>query len=188
MIHQNKYSTIILPSDKVINEVKSMKDLLATKIGWYPSKNAQAHITINEFDAPESELFTIKQHLYKITKYLKTRDVFFDKLDSFPNGAFFLAPDDNSKIYLKTIMQEINKSFQYKTSIKSTKPHISIGRKLSADNITLGYNLFTTPKTSFLCDRLALRVLNTNRKQFDIIEEFVFKGETRTGEQGKLLL
>lgn len=186
MTLQNKYSVVIHPSEKVINEVKNMKELLAEKIGWYHSKNALAHITINEFEASINQINLITHHLDKITQYLKTREVLFNKFDTFPNGAFFLAPDENSKIFLKTTIQEIHKNFNYKTSIKSYEPHITIGRKLTPENITIAQRLFSIPNILFSCDRLALREFNTTRKQFDIVEEFIFKEKNKEGEQGIL--
>lgn len=182
----NTYSVVIHPSKNVIDEVKVMKELLASKIGWFNSKNSLAHITINEFEAPTSELANIKKHLQNITQYLKAEEVLFNKLDTFPNGAFFLGAEENSKLYLKETMQNIHQSFTYKTAIKSTEPHISIGRKITPENIKIAYTLFTTPSLFFLCDRIALRVFNTNRKQFDIVEEFIFEGKSKDGKQGVL--
>ncbi|WP_136666701.1 2'-5' RNA ligase family protein [Flavobacterium sp. H122] len=182
----NRYSVVINPSPKIIDEVKLMKELLAGKIGWYNSKNSLAHITINEFEAPASELVNIKKHLQNITRHLKAEEVLFNKLDTFPNGAFFLGAEEKSKLYLKETMQNIHQSFVYKTAIKSTEPHISIGRRITPENIKIAYALFTTPSLSFLCDRIALRVFNTNRKQFDIVEEFIFQGREKEGEQGVL--
>ena len=40
-----------------------MKELLASKIGWYNSKNSLAHITINEFERDEKELENVKVKL-----------------------------------------------------------------------------------------------------------------------------
>lgn len=183
---QLRYSIVIHPSQKVIDEVKTMKEQLASKIGWYNSKNSLAHITINEFEAPESELPSIKKHLKNIIQFLKAEEVIFEKFDTFPNGAFFLAPEQNSKLYLKNTLREIHKAFIYKTAIKSIEPHISIGRKITPENIKIASNLFEKPNLHFLCNRIALRVFNTTRKQFDIIEEFIFEGQTKEGEQGKL--
>ena len=59
----NRCSVVIHPSQKIIKEVKTMKELLAAKIGWYNSKNSIAHITVNEFEAPASELEKIKKEL-----------------------------------------------------------------------------------------------------------------------------
>lgn len=181
-----RYSIVIQPSPKVIVEVKQMKEVLATKIGWYNSKNSLAHITVNEFEVSETELENVKKQITSITNFLHSNEVKFDSFNSFPNGAFFLAPDEESKAYLKEIMQKIHQSFKYKTAIKSTEPHISIGRRLSPENLSIAFSMLDRPEISFLCDRLALRVFNEQRKQFDVVEEFVFKGKERDDIQGEL--
>lgn len=179
-------SVIIQPNDEVISDVRLMKESLSSKIGWYHSKNSLAHITINEFETNESELEKIKRKLSTISRYLKTQEVIFDDFGTFPNGAFFLSPEADSKLYLKKTMQEIHLTFGYKTHIKSSEPHISIGRKLSLEQIEIGIALFDKPNLSFPCDRLSLRLFNTERKQFDVIEEFLFGNEDMVGKQGVL--
>ncbi|MDI9310845.1 MAG: 2'-5' RNA ligase family protein [Limnohabitans sp.] len=179
-------SVIIHPSDEIIEEVRLMKETLASKIGWYHSKNSLAHITINELETNESELEKIKRKLSTISRYLKTQEVIFDDFGTFPNGAFFLSPDVDSRLYLKNTMQDFHNSFDYKTTIKSSEPHISIGRKLTLEQIEIGKALFEKPNLSFTCNRIALRLFNTERRQFDIIEEYSFGNECRGGEQGVL--
>lgn len=182
----NRYSLILQPSPEVVTEVAYLKNQLATTIGWYNSKNSLAHITINEFEAPASELEKIKNHVTSIADFLKAEEVLFNRLDTFPNGAFFIAPNEDSKIYLKQVMQKIHQAFIYKTDIKSNEPHISIGRKISPENIVIAKNLFETPTLSFLCDRIALRIFNPERKQFDIVEEFIFGEKEKEGQQQSL--
>jgi 2'-5' RNA ligase len=181
-----RYSVVLHPSPQVISEVQQMKELLAGAIGWYNSKNSLAHITLNEFESPGSELDNIQKHLTDICRYLNSAPTLFNRFDTFPNGAFFLAPDENCKEELKYIMKEFHQAFKYKTEIKSSEPHISIGRRLKPDQITKAYALFGTPAISFLCDRIALRRFNPERKQFDIVEEFIFGGEVKEEVQGKL--
>ena len=179
-------SVIIHPSDQAVEAVRLMKESLASKIGWYHSKNSLAHITINEFEVPESELGNIKRKLAAISRYLKAQDVVFNDFGAFPNGAFFLSPDAVSKLYLKKTMQNVHQAFPYKTILKSSEPHISIGRKLSLEHIEIGKSLLGNPRLSFTCDRLALRLFNTERKQFGIVEEYLFGNEERGGTQGVL--
>ncbi|MCL9807024.1 2'-5' RNA ligase family protein [Flavobacterium amniphilum] len=163
-----------------------MKEQLAAVIGWYNSKNSLAHITLNEFETDARELDNIRKHLMAICRYLHPEPTRFNRFDTFPNGAFFLAPDESCKEQLKAIMKEFHQGFKYKTEIKSSEPHISIGRRLKPEQITKAYALFNTPALSFLCDRIALRRFNPERKQFDIVEEFIFGGEMKEGVQGKL--
>lgn len=172
------YSIVIQPSDSVIAEVKQMKELLAKQIGWYNSKNSLAHITINEFEREEKELEKIKAKLSEITRYFKPEKVQFTYFDTFPNGAFFLKPNENSRQYLKEVMSLVHQKFIYPTKIKSNEPHISIGRRIQPENIEIAKNLFSeNPNINFICNTIALRVFNEERKQFDIISTFPFLGE-----------
>ncbi len=173
-----KYSIVIQPSNSVIEEVRHMKELLASKIGWYNSKNSFAHITINEFEQDEMKLVNIKSKLTEITTYLKSREVQFTSFDTFPNGAFFFKPNVASRYYLKEIMTSVHQKFSYPTNIKSYEPHISIGRRIQPKNIEIAKSLFSkNPNISFTCETIALRCLNEERKQFDIIATFSFLGE-----------
>ena len=172
------YSIVIQPSDSVITEVKQMKELLASKIGWYNSKNSLAHITVNEFERDERELETLISKLTEITKYFKEQEVQFIHFDTFPNGAFFLAPDEDSKSYLKKIMASVHQKFPYPVKIKSNEPHISVGRRIQPEKMGIAKNLFSENQNiNFTCDTIALRVFNEERKQFDIIATFSFLGE-----------
>ena len=173
-----RYSIVIQPSNSVIEEVKQMKDLLATKIGWYNSKNSIAHITINEFERQEIELEQIKSKLGEITAYLKPQEVQFTGFDVFPNGAFFLKPNEVSRLCLKEIMNLVHQKFSFSTNIKSSEPHISIGRRIQPKNIEIAKSVFSKdPNISFICDTIALRCFNEKRKQFDVIATFSFLGE-----------
>lgn len=181
-----RYSIVLHPSPEVISTVQQMKEKLAADIGWYNSKNSLAHITLNEFEATATELANIQKHLDTICRYLTAVPTRFDAFDTFPNGAFFLAPDTSCKEELKAIMKQFHQSFTYTTAIKSSEPHISIGRRLSPEQITKAHALLGKPNIAFLCDRIALRRFNPQRKQFDIVAEFVFGGETKEEVQGKL--
>lgn len=173
-----RYSIVIQPSNSVIEEVKQMKELLALKIGWYNSKNSVAHITINEFERDEIELENIKSKLREITTYLQPQEVQFTSFNTFPNGAFFLKPNVASRRYLKEIMTSVHQKFSYPTNTKSYEPHISIGRRIQLENIEIAKSLFSKdPNISFICDTIALRCFNVERKQFDVIATFSFLGE-----------
>ncbi|WP_191859881.1 2'-5' RNA ligase family protein [Hanstruepera ponticola] len=173
-----RYSIVIQPSNSVIEEVKQMKELLASKIGWYNSKNSLAHITINEFELEEIELEHINSKLTKITTYLKSQEVQFTSFDVFSNGAFFLKPNVASRHYLKEIMTTVHQKFSYPTNIKSYEPHMSIGRRIQPENIEVAKSLFSkNPNISFICDTIALRCFNEERKQFHVIATFSFLGE-----------
>ena len=177
MLSNERYSIVLHPSPEVIAEVAAQKEALAAVIGWYNSKNSLAHITLNEFEAAGSEQEAIQKHIEGICRYFDAVPTAFSQYDTFPNGAFFLAPDPGCKEALKSIMKQFHQQFRYKTEIKSSEPHISIGRRLSPEQIAKAYTLLGKPSIIFVCDRIALRRFNTGRKQFDVIAEFVFEGE-----------
>ena len=183
-----KYSIVIHPNNSVIEEVRQMKKLLASEIKWYPSKNSLAHITINEFIRDEIELERIKDKLIKIVTYLKPQEVHFDGFDNFPNGAFYLKPNETSRHYLEEIMNSVNKKFFNAKRAKRYEPHISIGRQISIENLEKAYRLFSKiPSISFTCDTIALRCFNNRRGQFDVLATFPFLGqESQDGIQGTL--
>src|SRR5690606_31391705 len=105
----------------------------------------------------------------------KPQEVTFDSFSTFPNGAFFLVPNETSREYLKQIMTSVHQKFIYPTKIKSNEPHISIGRRIQPEKIEIAKSLFSkNPTISFTCNKLALRVFNDDIKQFDIIETFDF--------------
>lgn len=184
---QNRYSLVISPSDAVIDSVKTMKEQLAGQIGWFHSKNSLAHITINEFMATEIEIETIKKQLSAICDVLQPIQVRLNHFDDYPNGAFFIAPDENSTKSLKKIISHIHQSFRTKTLFKNNEPHVSIGRQLKPNQISTAYRLFTHIDLSFLCNSIALRRFDPTKKQFEIVDHFVFNNNpSSTFIQGKL--
>ncbi|GEC71484.1 2'-5' RNA ligase [Flavobacterium flevense] len=185
---QNKYSVVISPPEAIIITVKTMKEALFNEIDWFNSKNSLAHITINEFMTSDNEIEILKKQLETIAESLKPVHVHLNAFDNYPNGAFFIAPDAVSKIDLKKIMKHVNQSFRAKTIIKSSEPHLSIGRKLSPENIATAYRLFSEPiDLNFVCNRITLRCFNPEMRQFEIIEHFEFKNNPKpTFEQGTL--
>lgn len=185
---ENRYSLVINPHETIIDLVKIMKNELAQEIGWFHSKNSLAHITINEFMANENEIESIKKQLDTICESLKPVSVYLNAFDHYPNGAFFIAPDAVSKIDLKQIMKHINQSFPIKTIFKNNEPHLSIARKLTSENISKSYRLFSKPiDLKFECKSIALRLFNPKIKQFEIIAYFEFRNNPKsTFEQGTL--
>ena len=58
-----KYSVVFHPSETVIEAVKEFKEQLSTKIGWFPSKNSLAHVTICEFEYDLATYENIKSRI-----------------------------------------------------------------------------------------------------------------------------
>ncbi|WP_166922246.1 2'-5' RNA ligase family protein [Flavobacterium poyangense] len=170
-----KYSIVFYPSQDVIDAVKTMKDYLKGKIDWYSSCNSVAHITICEFALNESEIDKVKQKLSKICDTFTPFQVSLDHFGAFENsGAFFIAPNEDSKNGLKTIMKKTQQTFRSLKPQKSDEPHMSIGRKLTPENLKIASQLFTTIDLDFLCKEIVLRELDSVKKQFFVIDSFAF--------------
>jgi 2'-5' RNA ligase len=172
-----KYSIVIAPPQAGIDYGAQLKDELNSKIGWYNSRNSKAHVTIIEFTADEDELVKIIAHLKEVASYEQPIDLSFDGVSSYPNGAVFLKPDEATKLLLTDLMINIQKKLNIKNSYKSKDPHISIGRKLSDENVEIALQLFANAKLDFYCTHLILRKFNPDRKQYDYFsEDFRFLG------------
>lgn len=172
---EKKYSVAIYPSQDVIDAVKKMKDYLKGKIDWYNSCNSVAHITICEFTIDESQIDNLKKKLFKICDTFTPFHVHLNHFDAYENsGAFFIAPVENSKINLKETMKKIQEDLKSLKLKKSDDPHMSIGRKLSPENLKIASQLFTTIDIYFSCKEIVLRELDPVKKQFFIIETFPF--------------
>lgn len=171
---EKKYSVVIHPSEEIITAVKTMKEDLASEIGWFNSKNSVAHITICEFKIEESQIDKFKQKLLKVCDTFTPFQVCLDHFGSYPGGAFFIGPNADSKMNLKPIMKKTQDAMQLSNLTKSSDPHISIGRKLTPENIIIANRLFTKIEMDFLCNTIILRELDPVKKQFFVIDHFPF--------------
>jgi 2'-5' RNA ligase len=172
---EKKYSVAIYPSQDVIDAVKTMKDYLKSKIDWYNSCNSVAHITICEFTIDDSQIDKYKQKLFKICDTFTPFQVYLDHFGAYENcGAFFIAPNENSKNNLKPIMKKNHETLKPLQLKKSEDPHLSIGRRLTPENLKIASQLFTTIDIDFLCKEIILRELDPIKKQFFVIDTFPF--------------
>ncbi|WP_291287249.1 2'-5' RNA ligase family protein [Flavobacterium sp.] len=171
---EKKYSVVIHPSPEIIEAIKVMKELLAAEIGWYNSKNSIAHITICEFSIDNSQIDKFKQRLLKACDSFTPFQVFLDRFGSYENGAFFIAPNEESKKDLKPIMKKTQEALLLSNLKKSSDPHISIGRKLAPEHLKTASQLFTTIAMDFLCEAIVLREFDPVKKQFFVIDSLPF--------------
>ena len=171
---EKHYSIAIYPPEDVIDSIKTMKELLASKIGWFNSKNSVAHITICEFKITEKELARIKTKLLKICDSFIPFHVYLDHFGTYENGAFFIAPNEESKVNLKPIMKKAQDALILSNLKKSNDPHISIGRRLTPESINIATSLFTSIDIDFLCNTIVLREFDPVKKQFFVIDHFPF--------------
>lgn len=169
-----KYSVAIYPSADVIAYIKQMKETLAEKIGWFNSKNAVAHITICEFTLAETEIEKIKQRLAKSTAAFSPFSVVLNAFGTYPNGAYFISPSPEAKNNLKPLMKKVQAAMRMTKLIKSNDPHVSIGRKLSPENIAIATTVFKSINQVFVCDQLVLREFDPIQRQFFVLDTFPF--------------
>jgi len=166
-----KYSIVIMPDKNGIALVDKLKDELHLRIGWYNSRNSKAHITIIEFTADNDELDEIITLLKEVASYENSFHLSFDGVSNYSNGAVFLKPDEATRVPLTELMIRIQKNTNIKNSYKSKDPHISIGRKLSAENVQIALKMFAEVKLDFGCGNLVLRKFDPVRKQYGIYSE-----------------
>ncbi|WP_165501786.1 2'-5' RNA ligase family protein [Pedobacter frigiditerrae] len=166
-----------MPQEEGVVCVDEYKNALYTKIGWYNSRNSNAHITISEFVIDEGEIVDIINHLKEIASYENPIHLNFEGINSYANGAVFLKPDEPTKSILTDLMKRIQKNLNIKKSFHSKDPHISIGRKLTKENVTIALEMFKEAKLEFDCTSIVLRKFNPVKKQYDVLpNEFKFIG------------
>jgi len=176
---ENLYSLVIHPPEEILILVKTMKEQLATEVGWFNSKNSVGHITICEFRATDTIIEIIKKEVSKLCNSLNPVNVRINEFGSFPNGAFYIAPDDDSKKDLKHIMKHFNKSLRLHNMKKSDNPHLTIARRLSPENLEKAKNFFTKIDLNFTCDSVVLRQFDEQKKQFFATHKFPFNTNPR---------
>jgi len=176
------YSVAIYPFGSVMDEVKGLKDELASSIGGYGSRNSKAHITICELDADcQGELDSIKSQLLKVCETEFPLNISFDHIGSYEKGTnsvICLLPASESESILKPLMARIRKGLKVKLTARSHNPHITIGRRLDEEKLSIANDLLMNKKINlnFCCDRIVLHVREGN-SQFVVIEEFVFQSK-----------
>ncbi|QSW88567.1 2'-5' RNA ligase family protein [Flavobacterium endoglycinae] len=172
-----KTYSVVFYSKPVVDTVKEMKDLLKSKVhkNWYNSCNSEAHITICEFQIDDSQFDSIKKKLIKICDTFTPSQVYLDHFGSYDNaGAFFIAPNEESKNNLIPIMKKIHETLKSLKLKKSDDPHMSIGRRLTPENLKIASQLFTTINIDFLCNEIVIREFDPIKKQFFVIDSIEF--------------
>lgn len=169
-----RYSVVIHPPEPVIQEVALLKQQLYEKIGWYHSCHSQAHLTINLFSASEKSLPVWENYVANYTKHTTAFEVSFDKVMNFSNGAWVLLPDEYSYQKLRMLMKDFLRHIPASAFGKSSKPHISIARKLNPEQAEIAKQLLTDVDIQFSCDNLTLRKFNPERGQYDLHKQFIF--------------
>jgi len=180
--------SIYLPEPEM-TVVGGMKDQLALAGGKYGSRNSKAHVTICELNIDTAKrLQIVKNQLRRACGGLSPLNLVFDHFAAYDNGVMCILPDKGSETLLRQIMKVIRESIKVKLHSKSYNPHITIGRKLSEEQLSIARDLFMNKKVNlnFICDRIVLRVREGDG-QFEVIDEFVFQSNTQENA-GQLLM
>lgn len=180
----NRYSVVIHPDGSDIIRFGFYKDELFNKIGNYGSRNSKAHITILEFDATEKELVSIVEKLNKIAREEMPFDAIFDQFVY--SKTILVLPDKDGDERFKKLLEKVRA--RIKGINNKIAAHISIGRKLTPEQIENSQNLFPDVNFKFHCNQLALRKRNEKVGQYEIVQTFLFSGVATKEEPIQLSL
>ncbi|ARS39330.1 hypothetical protein CA265_06555 [Sphingobacteriaceae bacterium GW460-11-11-14-LB5] len=187
-LKKDRYSIVVHPHQEAINDVKVLKDILWFKIGWYNSRNSEAHITIMMFWADQYELECCKKRIEKICRSQRPKEVIFDSLSvSKFSHAVVLLPNDSSKPYLNDLLKIFRKGLKTNYAVNGANAHISIGRELSSAQIDQAAHLYGNINLEFNCDTIAIRKFDKVKQQFVVINEFKLLGSPLNHHQYSLL-
>ncbi|PWS33781.1 2'-5' RNA ligase family protein [Pedobacter paludis] len=176
-LKRDRYSIIVYPSPLIRYYIKGLKNILAKRVGWYSSRNSEAHITILEFDAFESELAMAIRYTKLFCYAQKQFHVSFDKIvNSHINTCVFALPDESSKPNLNKVLKMFRKNFKGINVKFGTNAHISIARNMNDKQLNSVDNIFDEIDLNFECDTIAIRKLNSMKGQFEVIYQFNFLG------------
>ncbi|WP_029276425.1 hypothetical protein [Pedobacter borealis] len=186
-LNRDWYSIVVYPHREAINDVKVLKDMLWSKVGWYNSRDSEAHVTIALFEANKCEFDFYISYIKDFCYAEKPNFVMFDHLiASEKNGAVVVLPNKSSKPYLNNLFKRFRPGLRYKKVMNGTDAHISIGRKLHPEDIEIAQDLFEEVSLNFLCEKIAIRKFNDEIGQYEVIYEFYFLGNPP--KQGQLSL
>lgn len=173
-----KYSLVVHP-EGIIDRVKSLKQILKHKIGWYNSVNSLAHFSICEFELEDKEVEGLISMIYELVKNVESEEIIMNSFAFYDSGAFYIKTSQESTIYLKDLFAKIcsGLSEKIKLAYQVHDPHLSIGRRLSAEQLQVAQETFQHIEERFICKGVVLRVFNPARKQYDLLHEILFNKE-----------
>lgn len=169
------YSLVIFPSQEQMDQIRSYKQLLKDRIGWYNSVDSVAHITIIQF-RNDLEFSLFIDQVRDFCKVFSPQNAVFNSWGKFDySGTFYLAPDPLTKNYLDSLIIDLHGFLNFPIDKTQINAHISIGRKLFNGKLQLAEELFnnTIPNSIFTCDALYVRKFD-GRQYSEIIEKISF--------------
>ncbi len=172
------YSIVFHPSIICITFLEDCKNSLRLQTYDYASQNSLAHITIGEFKATKYQISGVIEYLKRFVKTQVPFTALFNELhcSSVTKCAVFL-PSSEYKNRIHDLTKKVRATVPIQKLSHISKPHISIGRKLTDEQLSVANQLFSNKSLDFECCQLALRKFNPKRKQFEIVEIFTFTGK-----------
>jgi 2'-5' RNA ligase len=165
------YAIVILPPQYLITCIRNLKHQLQRMASWYPSVNADAHLTISSFGAGTRYYGIWQRRLDGFCAMEIPFHVRFDSIRFFSeSNTFYLAPDAASRTRLKALMGRFQQKTNGLGALNTTEPHITIGRNLSVGQVSIADDFLKRKLVglSFECNRLYIRKLNLGRGQYDL--------------------
>ncbi|MEO6287638.1 MAG: 2'-5' RNA ligase family protein [Dyadobacter sp.] len=185
----NQYSLAIMPSQEIAQQVVDMKQLLKASIGKsYGSANAEAHVSLDGFEAEEENYPAILAEYQRIVAGLAPFEIVFSDFGDFDHAnfsAFYIKPTDQScdairertGAVMKTFDKKLKKQFIRKWADESKNPHMSIGRRLTREWIAMAYSIFNTYEANFTCDSFVIRKFVEKKRQYEVIDILPLLGD-----------
>ena len=177
-----QYSLAIMPSAPISLQVAEMKQQLRAAIGKsYGSANAEAHISLDGFEADENDYPYILAEYRRIVSELTPFEIQFSGYGDFDRAnysAFYIMPTMESsdairqrtEVVMKAFDKKLKKQYTKKWADESKHPHMSVGRRLTRDWVALAYATLPAYEARFLCDAFVIRKFNEKRRQYDVID------------------
>lgn len=170
-----EFSLVVFPTLEQAEIIKSYKQFLKSKIGWFNSVDSAAHITIIELKN-NLEFSLYIDSVREFCKTIRPENVNFNSWGKFEYaGAFYLAPDTPSKKILDSLIVDVHAFLGFPIEENKVNAHISIGRKLFGEKLKIAEETFKEIQPSFIfsCDALHVRKFD-GRQYSEIIEKIPF--------------
>ena len=183
------YSLAIRPDSAICLMVKEIKRLLRKLFGrHFGSANSEAHLSLFEFYATNSNYHIILNVLRKEIARLSSFEINFSKFDEFAgSNTFFISPSEKSSKsiiqhckQIKPVFYDLKKSEQiirYKDS-SFKKPHMTVARQLTSELLNLAKESFIRFEGTFMCDAFVIRKFNPQIGQYEVIDSLPMLGQS----------
>lgn len=159
------YLLVITPSEEVISKVISYKSYVQKKIGFFPSFNSKAHITVNHYFDGNAVYFDQRAPIYRsMTSQINSFEIKINGFDFFKHNGIYTI---YAKVDLDQIITSRFKRFKkvFGSDVPQT-PHITIARGLTHARFEILWHHFKNQKfeCSFYADEIV--VLKTPNRRF----------------------